>query len=40
MTPEGAFGSNGGGYVRMAFVVGEEKIQKIIEVMDRTEMFR
>lgn len=40
VTPGSAFGSNGEGYVRMALVVGEEKIQEIIEVIDRTGMFR
>ena len=40
VTPGSAFGKGGEGYVRMALVVDETVIRKIICVLDESEMFR
>ena len=40
VTPGSAFGKGGEGYVRMALVVDETVIRKIIRVLDESEMFR
>lgn len=40
VTPGSAFGSEGEGYVRMALVIGVEKIKELLEVLEASELFR
>ena len=40
VTPGGAFGSEGEGYVRMALVVDEQMIAEIIQVLDESGIFK
>ena len=39
VTPGSAFGSNGEGYVRIALVVGTDRIEKILNVLEDSGMF-
>lgn len=40
VTPGSAFGSEGEGYVRMALVINEQKIQEMLQTLDESGMFR
>ena len=40
VTPGSAFGSEGEGYVRMALVINEQKIQEMLQILDESGMFR
>ena len=39
VTPGSAFGSEGEGYVRMALVINEQKIQEMLQILDESGMF-
>lgn len=39
VTPGSAFGSEGEGYVRMALVIDEKKIEKLLDVLETSGMF-
>lgn len=40
VTPGSAFGSEGEGYIRIALVADEEKIEEMIQVLDQSGMFQ
>lgn len=40
VTPGSAFGSEGEGYVRMALVIDEQKIQEMLQTLDESGIFR